>query len=182
MCPIQAENLTSEPERESASLQKPEGGARADHVRRYQPRPRGQLNPDPPPQSEQREADSDESNLPGLHADVEEEQRARNVTAGQADLRQRTGKAEPVQQSEREGDNPGLPIGEPPSAPLVLYELHGHEHDAQRHDRFDRVRRHLDHAQRGHRKRDAVRHGEGSDRPQEPPGTIDDQEQAEHEQ
>ncbi|MEO1992579.1 MAG: DUF3604 domain-containing protein [Pirellulales bacterium] len=31
MCPIQAENLTSEPERESASLQKPEGGARADH-------------------------------------------------------------------------------------------------------------------------------------------------------
>ena len=51
----------------------------------------------------------DEQQLADLDADVEEQQRERDVPFGQADLAQRAGKAEAVQEAERERDEPRRP-------------------------------------------------------------------------
>ena len=50
----------------------------------------------------------------------------------QADLRQRTGEAEPVHQTEAERDHPGPPRGESGLPAAGLYDFARHEDDAQR--------------------------------------------------
>ena len=55
---------------------------------------------------------SDEEQLTDLDADIEKEQRDRNRRLRQANLAQRAGETESVQQSERERDHPRPPFGQ----------------------------------------------------------------------
>ena len=70
------------------------------------------------------------SELPELHPDVEEQQRDRDRVIRQADLAQRAGEAEPVQQAEREGDEPGEAGGEAVLRPARRF--HDLDRDEQR--------------------------------------------------
>jgi len=60
---------------------------------------------------------------PDLYAHVETEQRQRNVALWQADVDQRAGETEAVQQAEGKGDDPWPPRGQ---AWLAAVLAHGH--------------------------------------------------------
>ena len=91
------------------------------------------------PRDEDDDSDrGDEQQLACLDTDVEEQQGQRHGLLWQADLGQRARKAEAVQQSEDEGNDPRPALCQPrPPLPCV-HDLGGDEDDAQRNDRLDR--------------------------------------------
>ena len=64
----------------------------------------------PPPQPHERDHDGDEGKVSELDADVEQQQRERDVPLRQPDLAQAAREAQPVQQTEAERDEPRLPL------------------------------------------------------------------------
>ncbi len=131
----------------------------------------------------------DEQELAELDSDIEEQERERHGLLGHADLAQRTGEAEPVQQTERERDDPREPrrqvrrrgVGAVAnSAPPC--ELRGEKKDAERDDRFDGRRRNMDETQGRRAERDAVRDREGRNGRHEAAYAVHEQQQCEHEQ
>ena len=98
------------------------------------------------------EHDGDEQELACLDAQVEEQQRDRDVALRQPDLAQGAGEAEAVQQPERERHDPGHPRARPDPPVTRVHDLGGDEHDAERDHRLDRLRRHVDEAERRERR------------------------------
>ena len=81
----------------------------------------------------------------------------------QADVRQRTGECETVQQAERERDEPGMASGETCPAAIRSHQLDSNEYDAERDQRFDHWRADIHVTERRRSQRDAVRDGERGD-------------------
>ena len=134
------------------------------------------------PGDAQRQEGADEDQLADLDTDVEHEQRGRNGGLRQADLLQRAGEAEAVQQAETEGDDPGRARGQAGPAVQAVQDLHRDEGDRQRDDGLDRRAGHLHPAERGGDQRDAVGDREGRDRRQDAFAAAHDQQQGQHEQ
>ena len=85
----------------------------ADGVGREHRRPFRQ--PDASQQRNHAERDSDKRELARLDAEIEKEQRERNIVRRQAHFAQRAREAEPVQQPKRSRDQPGRAFGQPRS-------------------------------------------------------------------
>ena len=83
----------------------------------------------------------DEQELTDFDADVEEKQRQRNRPFRQADVAQRPGESEAVQQTERERHDPRPPRGRSRPPLPAVDDLRGDEHDAERDDGLDRRHR-----------------------------------------
>ena len=101
---------------------------------------------------------------------------------GQPDFAQRSRKAEPVQQPERERHNPRPALCQSRTALVTTDDLAGHEHDAQGDDRLDRPLRHMHKSERRRRERDAVGDGERGDGLHQLPSAAGDDDQGEDEQ
>src|SRR6185436_10995793 len=88
------------------SFDQPEARERANGIRRDAPEPDRLRHAKPlsraPANADHCQHSSDKQQLTNLYADIEEQQRNRDRRLRQADLRERTGKAEAVQQPERE--------------------------------------------------------------------------------
>ena len=110
-----------------------------------------------------RQHGGDEQQLARLDAEIEEQQGDRDMPCGHADLAQRPGEAEAVQQAEGKGHEPGRARGDAWPAVARMQDLRRHEHDRQRDHRLDRLGRDVDEAERRRRQRDAVRGREGGD-------------------
>ena len=113
--------------------------------------------------------------------DVEEQQRERNRLPRQADAGECAGKAEAMQQPERERHQPGIPVQQAviPLAAIhrTTRELRCEEQDAERDHGFHRRPLYFDEAQRCRAERDAVGHCKRSDREDQPLDAVDDQQQ-----
>src|SRR5690606_20405830 len=146
-----------------AAFEYPKRGESTNCIRGGARPPVGNRDREAPDGGTEREHGRYEHELAELDADVEEEERERHRALGHADLGQRAGEAEAVQQPERERDDPGeagrqvLLLGYARGA--AARELRGEKQDAQGDRRFDRRARHPDPAERGHAERDAVRDG-----------------------
>ncbi len=163
-------------------LDEPERGCCADHIggQGLEPLRPGHLEASERPGEAQ--AERHEQQLARLDAEVEEQQRQRNLGRGQTDLAERARKAQAVQQAEGEGDQPGEPVGEAEPTVAAAQDLGAEEDDAERDQRIDRPRRHVEHAEGRERERQAVGDREGGHGLDQHPGPPDDQEQPEHEQ
>ena len=73
----------------------------------------------------------DEGELPDLDAEIEEQERERNRVLRQADLAERAGEAEAMQQAEREGHEPRPARRQARPAAARVHDLDGDEHDRQ---------------------------------------------------
>ena len=113
----------------------------ADGIRRNSPRPRRLQHSDtsraPPRQHNESEDDGDKQELPEFNAKVEEEQRRRNCGLRQTDFAQRAGKAEAVQQTKNERDEPRISLRKTRLAPSSMHDFSCDENDAQGDDSFD---------------------------------------------
>src|SRR5262245_46339315 len=96
-----------------------------------------------PGDGDRAENGGDESEPPELGADVEREQRERNVAGRQPDLGQRAREAEPVQQAETERDDPGPALRQAALAAPNPHDLAREEQDRQRDRRLDRRAWHM---------------------------------------
>jgi hypothetical protein len=144
----------------------------------------GPARPGQPAQARERrqtQHGGNEEKLPGLDADVEEEERFGNMSGGHPDLAQRAGKAEAVQQSEDEGDQPRHPCRHPHPALPRMNDLDGDECDRKCDHRLHWRRRDVDEAERRCCKGDAMCCGKGGDGLDELSGACRDQDEAEHE-
>jgi len=77
------------------------------------------------------ENEGDEEQLPGLDSEIEGEQRRRYLAGREADFREGPGEAEPVEESEAAGDQPGEASHETRTSPARPGKLHGEEKDAR---------------------------------------------------
>ena len=102
----------------------------ADGVGRKNRRPFRQA--DAPQQRDDAERHDDKRELPGLDAEIEKEQRERDVVRRQSDLAQRAREAEAVQQSKRSRDQPRRALGQPALAAPAAQDFRRDENDAQR--------------------------------------------------
>ena len=121
--------------------------------------PRRRSGQAPTQQPEGRRDDDDDRGLSDLHAQVEREQRYPKRRRGQSGVAQHAGEAEPVHQAEQQRH----PDPDVPAALADKQVVGADEHDAQRDQRLDDVRRRRDDRQRGQHQRDAVAEGEGRD-------------------
>ena len=124
----------------------------------------------------------DECELADLDADVEHEERERNILLRESDRREPAREAESVEEAERERDDPRVANREARFAAPRADDLGTEEQDRQRDRGVEGRRRHRGVAERRDRERDAVRERERGDRLHEHPRRAHDQEQTEHEQ
>ena len=126
--------------------------------------------------------DCNEDQLSGLHADIEREQRKRNVSLGQADFSQRTGEAKSMQQAKRERDQPGPLRGQARLSPVGSNDLAGQQENTQRNRCFDRRSGCVHNPKCGKAQGDRMCNGKGGDRDQKRPAATHDQDQGQYEQ
>lgn len=93
----------------------------------------------PAVRSDQRKHDGDEGEPSDLDPDIEEEQRNRQHRLRDSEGCQRTGESQTVQETECEGDDPGIVGRQPGLVALQLHHLDADEDDAQRNRRVKRV-------------------------------------------
>ena len=120
--------------------------------------------------------------LSDFDADIEHQQRERDLRRRQPHRRQPAGEAEAVQQPEGEGHDPGVADREARLPAPRAHDLGAEEQDRQRDRRIQRQQRRARVAERGHRQRDAVRQRERGDRLHQHPAVAHDQQQPQHEQ
>ena len=118
---------------------------------------------------------------------LKKKQRERHRVRGYADLGERARKAETVQQTERERDDPRHALGQTRGARrarirAAASELRREKQDAQRDHGLDRRGRHTHETERRRTQRDAVREREGRDGRDELAHAAHEQQQREHEQ
>src|SRR5215469_8137084 len=90
------------------ALEDPIGGGAANGVGGGAGGPVRDLPHEPSRHVAQQQHHGDEGQLTEFHADIEGEQRQRDLAMRQADLCQRSGKSEPMEQPETEGDQPRI--------------------------------------------------------------------------
>src|SRR5262249_54793589 len=173
---------TSEAEDQRTSLEEPEGGKGTNGVRGNRKRPSWITNLQASQRIDEGEECGDERQLTGLDPDVEGQQRERNVTRRDADLRKRPCESKAVEKAECERYKPWFLIAEAIDSALVTRKLNRQKDDAQRYHRFNRCRSNSNHAESGQRQRDAMGHGEGRHSLQEPAEAGHDQQQAHDEE
>ena len=117
------------------------------------------------------------SRLPDLHAQIERQQRPRKPSAGQPELAQHVGEAEPVHQPEQEAHRRAVR-----HRPLQEQVLRGDVGDRKCNGALDQPLGQHDHVERRQYQRDAVRSGEGGDDLQQRPEIAAAQNQREQEQ
>src|SRR5262245_16936991 len=125
---------------------------------------------------------ADEYQLTDLHADIEAEQRERNVALRQADVDQRAGEAEAVQQAESKGDDPWPPRSHAWLAAPPPNDLTSKQDDAQRDRGLDRGPRYVHDPEGRQAQGDRMSERERGDGPHEDPPVAHDQDQSENEQ
>src|SRR6516165_5697778 len=125
---------------------------------------------------------ADEYELTDFHADIETEQRERNIALGQADVDQRAGEAKAVQQAEGKGDDPWPPRGQAWLAAPQSYDLASEQDDAQRDRGLDRRSRYVHDPEGRQAQSDRMSERERGDGPQENAPVAHDQNQGENEQ
>ena len=104
-----------------------------------------------------------------LDAEIEEQERHRDVALRQADSLRAPAKPNPCSRPKMKATIHGSICREPRAAPSCLHDLGRHEHDAERDHRLDRSRGYMDDPQRREPERDAVRDGERRHRLHQPP-------------